>query len=412
MKVFVLNCGSSSFKYQLLNMDTEELLAIGLVERIGMTDSVLSYEPAGKDKIKEIFDIANHEVAIKKVLEKLIDPKVGVIASLNEISAVGHRVVHGADKYMSSVKVDSAVIEAIKECTPLAPLHNPANITGMEAMMHVLPQVPNVAVFDTAFHQTMPAESYIYAIPYELYEKHKVRRYGFHGTSHKFVSRRAAEILGIDNNKFNCITCHMGNGSSFTAVKNGQSYDTTMGMTPLEGLVMGTRCGDLDGGIFKYLASCTGQSIDEIDSMLNKKSGLLGISGISSDMRDIENEAAKGNVRAKLAVDALIHRAVKYIGAYAVMLGRVDAIIFTAGIGENAIHFRQQVMERLGLLGIKADVEANNVRGKERIISTADSAIKVMVVPTNEEITIGRDVKAIIDGQAAKSAKSGKCCCC
>lgn len=402
MKILVLNCGSSSLKYQLLNMNNEELLAIGLVERIGMNDSIISYEPTGKEKTKEVFDIADHEIAIKKVLEKLVDAKNGVIASLNEISAVGHRIVHGADRYMSSVKIDQAVLDALDVCTPLAPLHNPANITGIKAMMQVLPNVVNVGVFDTAFHSTMPAESYIYAIPYEMYEEHKVRRYGFHGTSHKYVTNRAAEMLGIEKDKFNCITCHMGNGSSITAVKDGKSYDTTMGMTPVEGLVMGTRCGDLDVGVIKYLATCTGQSLDEIDSMLNKKSGLLGISGVSSDMRDVEAAAAKGNERAQLAVDALLHRVVKYIGAYAVLLGRVDAIVFTAGIGENAIGFRKQVMDRLGLLGVKADAEANNVRGKERTISAADSAIKVMIVPTNEEITIGRDVKAIIDG---------KCCC-
>lgn len=398
MKVFVLNCGSSSFKYQLLNMDTEELLAIGLVERIGLKDSVMSYEPAGKEKIKEIFDIPNHDVAIKKVLEKLVDSEVGVIENINKIAAVGHRVVHGADKYMNSVKVDQDVLETIKECTPLAPLHNPANIIGIEAMMQALPGVPNVAVFDTAFHQTMPAEAFIYAIPYDLYEEKKVRRYGFHGISHKYVTQRASEILGIEKDQFNCITCHMGNGSSFTAVKGGESFDTSMGMTPLEGSIMGTRCGDLDGGIFKYLATSTGRSIDEIDALLNKESGLLGLSGISSDMRDVENAADEGNERAKLAIDALIHRTVKYIGAYAAVLGRVDAIIFTAGIGENAINFRQQVMDRLGLLGVKSDAEANNIRGKEQLISAPDSAIKVMVIPTNEEITIGRDVKAIVEG--------------
>jgi acetate kinase len=404
MKVFVLNCGSSSFKYQLLNMDTEELQAIGLVERIGMEDSVISYEIPGKEKVKEVANIADHEVAIKKVLEKLVDPSIGVIKTLEEISAVGHRVVHGADKYTESVKVDQNVLAALEECVPLAPLHNPANITGIKAMMHVLPNVPNVAVFDTAFHQTMPPESFLYAIPYEIYEEHKVRRYGFHGTSHKFVSHRAAEILGIDYDKFNCITCHMGNGSSFTAIKNGKAYDTTMGMTPLEGLVMGTRSGDLDGGIFKFLNSNLNMSIDDIDNMLNKKSGLLGISGISSDMRDIETEAAKGNERAKMAIDSLVHRAVKYIGAFATLLERVDAIIFTAGIGENAIDFRLRIMERLQMLGIKADAAANNVRGKEQLISASDSAIKVMIVPTNEELTIGRDVKSIING--------GGCGCC
>ena len=397
MKVFVLNCGSSSFKYQLLNMDAEELLAIGLVERIGLDDSVLAYEAAGKDKIKEVSNIADHEQAIKMVLDKLVDAEVGVISKLEEISAIGHRAVHGADKFTKSVLVDDAVIAAMEECIPLAPLHNPANITGMKAMMHVLPGVPNVAVFDTAFHQTMPASSFIYALPYELYEEHKVRRYGFHGTSHFYVSNRAAEILGVEKENFNCITCHMGNGSSFAAIKDGKCYDTTMGMTPLEGLVMGTRSGDVDGGVFKFLENNANMSIDDIDTMLNKKSGLLGISGISSDMRDIESAAAEGNERAQLAIDALMHRIIKYIGAFAALLGRVDAIIFTAGIGENAIELREEVMKRLSVFGIKADSEKNNCRGKEQIISADDSAMTVMVVPTNEEITIGRDTKQIVD---------------
>jgi acetate kinase len=396
MNVFVLNCGSSSLKYQLINMQDESVLAIGLVERIGMDDAVLNYEPQGGEKIKETKSIQNHEDAIKLVLNKLTDSNVGVIKNLNEIAAVGHRTVHGADKFTSSVMIDKNVLETMKECIPLAPLHNPANITGIEAMMHVLPDTPNVGVFDTAFHQSMPPESYIYAIPYELYEEHKVRRYGFHGTSHKFVSRKAADILGKDLDSFNCITCHMGNGSSFTAIKNGKSYDTTMGMTPLEGLVMGTRSGDLDPGIFNFLNQNVKMSVQDIDTMLNKKSGLLGISGVSSDMRDIEGAAEKGNKRAQLAIDALVHRSVKYIGAYAALLGRVDAIIFTGGIGENAIDFRGEVVERLKVLGIKLDKEKNNVRGKEQVISADDSAIKVMVVPTNEELMIARDTKEIV----------------
>jgi len=396
MYVFVLNCGSSSFKYQLLDMSNEHRVAVGLVERIGMKDSVLAYEPDGGEKIKETADIGDHEVAIKMVLNKLIDPAVGVIKSLSDIAAIGHRVVHGAEKFSGSVLITDAVIDALKENIPLAPLHNPPNITGIEAMQKALPGVPNVGVFDTSFHATMPPESYIYALPYEWYEKHHVRRYGFHGTSHRFVSERAAEILGIAKEQFNCITCHMGNGSSFTAVKNGQSYDTSMGMTPLEGIVMGTRCGDVDAGIPSYLAANVNMSFADIDNALNKKSGLLGISGVSSDMRDIMSAADAGNARAKLAVDVLRHRALKYIGAYAIELGRVDAIVFTGGIGENSVEFRGSVVERLTTLGIKLDVEANKPRGQETIISTPDSAIKVMVVPTNEELVIARDTRDIV----------------
>ena len=396
MYVFVLNCGSSSFKYQLLDMSNEHRVAVGLVERIGMKDSILAYEPAGGEKIKETADIANHEVAIKMVLEKLIDPAVGVIKSLSDIAAIGHRVVHGAEKFSGSVLITEAVIDALKENIPLAPLHNPPNITGIEAMQKALPGVPNVGVFDTSFHATMPPESYIYALPYEWYEKHHVRRYGFHGTSHRFVSERAAQILCIAKDKFNCITCHMGNGSSFTAVKDGKSYDTSMGMTPLEGIVMGTRCGDVDAGIPSYLAANVNMSFADIDNALNKKSGLLGISGVSSDMRDLQKAAAEGNSRAKLAVDVLRHRALKYIGAYAIQLGRVDAIVFTGGIGENDIAFRASVVERLTTLGIKLDAQVNNVRGQEVVISTPDSPIKVMVVPTNEELVIARDTRDIV----------------
>jgi len=392
-----LNCGSSSLKYQLINMEEQKLLAKGLVERIGLTDGILAYEPYNGDKVKEtIAKIENHEVAIKKVLEKLVDPKIGVLKSLNEIVAVGHRTVHGADKFTSSVLITEEVIKTMEECIPLAPLHNPANIMGIKAMLYVLPGVPNVAVFDTAFHQTMPEESFLYAIPYELYEKNKVRRYGFHGTSHRYVSMKAAEFLGIKLENFNCITCHMGNGSSFAAIKNGKSYDTTMGMTPVEGLIMGTRSGDIDAGILFYLHRNLGMSVDDLDNLLNKKSGLLGISGVSSDMRDIEDAAKKGNKRAQLAIDALVHRTVKYIGAYIALLGRVDAIIFTGGIGENAIDFRAKVVKRLEGLGIKLDEQKNNVRGQLQIITKPESSIKTMVVPTNEELMIALDTKEIV----------------
>lgn len=396
MFVFVLNCGSSSFKYQLLDMRDERRVAVGLVERIGMADSVLTYEPAGGDKVKVVADIADHRQAIKRVLDKLTDAQVGVIKSLEEIGAIGHRVVHGGEKFSGSVLIDDAVLKAVKENIPLAPLHNPANITGIEAMQSAMPGVANVGVFDTAFHASMPAESYLYAVPYEWYEKHHVRRYGFHGTSHRFVAERAAQILGIAKDQFNCITCHMGNGSSFTAVKNGKSYDTSMGMTPLEGLVMGTRSGDIDAGIPSFLAANVNMSLSDIDSALNKKSGLLGISGVSSDMRDLTKAAAEGNARAKLAIDVLRHRALKYIGAYAIELGRVDAIVFTGGIGENDINFRASIVERLTTLGVKLDGTANAARGEELLISTADSPIKVLVVPTNEELVIARDTKEIV----------------
>ena len=396
MFVFVLNCGSSSFKYQLLDMANENRVAAGLVERIGLKDSVVEYAPAGAEKIKETIDIADHQMAIKRVLEKLVDAKIGVIKSLSDIAAIGHRVVHGAEKFSGSVLVNDAVIAALKENIPLAPLHNPPNITGIEAMMSALPGVPNVGVFDTAFHSTMPPESYIYALPYEWYEKHHVRRYGFHGTSHRYVSERAAAILGIPVGQFNCITCHMGNGSSFTAVKGGKSYDTSMGMTPLEGLVMGTRCGDIDAGISSFMAANANLGFADIDQALNKKSGLLGISGVSSDMRDLHKAAGEGNARAKLAIDVLLHRALKYVGAYAVMLGRVDAIVMTGGIGENDLVFRGALVERLGLLGIKLAVDKNTQRGVETTISTPDSAIKVLVIPTNEELVIARDTRDIV----------------
>ena len=396
MFIFVLNCGSSSFKYQLLDMSNERRVAVGLVERIGLKDSILVYQPTDGEKTVETGDIANHAEAIRRVLDKLVAPTGGVIKSLSEITAIGHRVVHGGEKFSKSVRVDSTVLAAIRENVPLAPLHNPANITGIEAMMRALPGVDNVAVFDTAFHATMPAESYMYAVPYEWYERHHVRRYGFHGTSHRFVSERAAEMLGIAKERFNCITCHMGNGSSYTAIKNGQSYDTSMGMTPLEGLVMGTRCGDIDASIPGFMAEQAQMSLGDIDNALNKKSGLLGVSGVSSDMRDVENAAAAGNARAQMALDMLLHRALKYIGAYAIELGRVDAIVFTGGIGENGHEFRAAVVERLGALGVKLDAAANKVRGKEAVISTADSPIKVLVVPTNEELVIARDTKEIV----------------
>jgi len=396
MFVFVLNCGSSSFKYQLLDMRDERRIAAGLVERIGMPDSVLTYEPENRERIKETFAIADHAAAIRCVLDKLVDVNVGVIKSLTDISAVGHRVVHGGEDFSGSVLIDDDVIVALEKNVPLAPLHNPPNIIGIRAMMSALPGVPNIGVFDTAFHATMPPESFMYAVPYDWYKAHHVRRYGFHGTSHRFVSERAAEILGIAPENFNCITCHMGNGSSITAIKGGKSYDTSMGMTPLDGVAMGTRSGDVDAGIIKFLGDNTGMSFADIDNALNKQSGLYGVSGVSSDMRDIESAAKGGNARAGLAIDVLRHRVLKYIGAYAILLRRVDAIVFTGGIGENAIDFRASVIERLGALGIALEHSANDVRGKEAIVSTADSRVKAMVVPTNEELVIARDTRDIV----------------
>ncbi|MBU0935436.1 MAG: acetate kinase, partial [Spirochaetes bacterium] len=348
MNVLVVNCGSSSLKYQLITIETRTVSAKGLVERIGLPDGIINHEPAGRAKVvKTGIPVPDHSCAIRHVLELLVDPAVGVIRNLNEISAAGHRVVHGGNEFSDSVLVTPEVLEAIRACIPLAPLHNPANITGIEAIQAVLPSLPNVAVFDTAFHQSIPAESYIYGIPYEYYSEHNIRRYGFHGTSHKYVSSRAAELLEVPLDKFNCITCHLGNGSSMTAIKNGKSYDTSLGMKTIAGLLMGTRCGDIDPGLHHYLATNLDMSIDEIETMLTKKSGLLGISGVSSDMREVDAAAKAGNQRAKLAVDLLVHHIVHYIGAYAALLGRVDAIVFTAGIGENNIELRAKVVNRL-----------------------------------------------------------------
>ncbi|PKL15319.1 MAG: acetate kinase [Spirochaetae bacterium HGW-Spirochaetae-6] len=358
---------------------------------------MLSYEPTGKEKVSQKgLSIPDHGAAIKLILDLLVDPKAGILKNLNEIAAAGHRVVHGGDKFSDSVLVTPPVMQAIRDCIPLAPLHNPANIIGIEAMEKILPGLPNVAVFDTAFHQSIPAESYIYGIPYEYYEKHHIRRYGFHGTSHKYVTEEAAKMLNIPLDKFNCITCHLGNGSSMTAVKNGKSYDTSLGMKTIQGLLMGTRCGDIDPGLHHYLYTNLGMSMDAIEDMLTKKSGLLGISGISSDMREIESAAQQGNKRAQLAIDLLNHKIIHYIGAYTALLGRVDAIIFTAGIGENAIDLRAQVVNRLGALGITLDPETNNCRGKAAVISKKSSAITVMVVPTNEELMIALDTKKIV----------------
>lgn len=395
MKVLVVNCGSSSLKYQLFDMTDESVLAKGLVERIGIDGSVLTHQPAGKDKTVINADIKNHSIAIKLVVEALTNAEHGVIASMKEISAVGHRVVHGAEKFASSVLITPAVMQALEECIEMAPLHNPPNILGVNACAELMPGVPQVGVFDTAFHQTMPKKAYIYGLPYEAYEKHRVRRYGFHGTSHKFVAQSVAELLGKDVAELKIVTCHLGNGSSIAAVQNGKVIDTSMGFTPLEGLVMGTRCGDVDPAVLPFLMKKEGLSVEDIDNYINKKSGVLGISGVSSDFRDIEGAAEAGNERAQLALDIFAYRVRKYIGSYAAAMGGVDAIVFTAGLGENSVSMRATIMEGLEFLGTKICPERNNVRGKAREISVDASKVKVFIVPTNEELMIARDTKVI-----------------
>ena len=396
MKVLVINAGSSSLKYQLLDTDNQEVLAKGLCERIGI-DGKFTYKAPGKNTIDAV-DVAmpTHSEAIQAVMNALVDPDNGVIASMKEIDAVGHRVVHGGETFACSVKIDDKVMAALEECIPLAPLHNPANITGIKACQAVMgPDVPQVAVFDTAFHQTMPPVAYTYALPYEYYEKDKVRRYGFHGTSHKYVSQRAAAMLGKPIEELKLISCHLGNGSSVTAIDGGKSVDTSMGFTPLAGLPMGTRSGDLDAGILEYLMGKYNLDIKEMLNILNKKSGVLGVSGVSSDFRDLGEAGGKGNARAALAVDMFNYGVKKYIGAYAAAMGGVDAIIFTAGVGENSADQRMAIASGLEFMGVKMDAEVNNTRGKETVISAADSQVKVLLIPTNEELMIALDTAAL-----------------
>ena len=384
MNVLVINAGSSSLKYQLLNPTTGELLAKGLCERIGI-DGLFTYKPQlpGKE-------------AIQAVLNALVDEKNGVIGSMKEIDAVGHRVVHGGEKFAKSVVITDEVMQAIEECTPLAPLHNPANIIGIKACQELMPGVPMVAVFDTAFHQTMPPVAYTYALPYEYYEKDKVRRYGFHGTSHKYVSQRAADMLGKPIEQLKLISCHLGNGSSVTAIDGGKSVDTSMGFTPLAGLPMGTRSGDIDAGILEYLMNKYGMDIKEMVNVLNKKSGVMGVSGVSSDFRDLEEAFEQGNERAGLAVDMFNYGVKKLIGAYAAAMGGVDAIIFTAGVGENSASQRMAIASGLEFMGVKMDEDANKVRGEERVISAPDSKVTVLLIPTNEELMIAMDTEALV----------------
>lgn len=398
MKILVINAGSSSLKYQLIDMEGEKVLAIGLCERIGI-DGHLKHKPCtpGKAKFDEDISLPTHSEAIAAVIEKLTSAEYGVVESMSEINAVGHRVVHGGEFFASSVLISDEVMKAIESCNPLAPLHNPANITGILACKKVMGEaVPQVAVFDTAFHQTIPGKAFMYALPYEYYENDKVRRYGFHGTSHRYVVNRAADILARPIEELKLVSCHMGNGSSICAVNGGKSVDTSMGFTPLVGLPMGTRCGQMDAGALQYLMHKYGYSIDEMLNILNKKSGVLGVSGISSDFRDLDEAAAKGNERARLALDMFNYWVAKTVGGYIAGMNGVDAIIFTAGIGENSKSTRADICEYFGYLGCKVDEEANSKRGEEIIISTPDSKVKLIVIPTNEELVIARDTKEII----------------
>ena len=396
MNVLVINCGSSSLKYQLLNMQNESVLAIGLAERIGIEGSQLKHETLGKDKVVLKKPMPNHKEAIKIVLDTLTDKEMGVISSLEEIQAVGHRVVHGGEKFASSVLITEEVIEAMDDCIELAPLHNPPNIIGIRACQELMPNVPMVGVFDTAFHQTMPEYSYIYPLPYELYKELGIRKYGFHGTSHKYVSQRLGEITGQDITKMKIVSCHLGNGASLAAINNGKSMDTSMGLTPLEGLAMGTRSGNLDPAIITFLMEKKNLSIDEVNNLMNKESGVLGISGVSSDFRDIEDAVKLGNKRAQLALDKYYFIVRKYIGSYAAAMGGLDAVIFTAGLGENSPDARATICEGLEFLGIEIDPERNNVRGKETLISKEGTKVQVYLIPTNEELMIARDTEIIV----------------
>lgn len=403
MKILVLNCGSSSLKYQLIETTSESVLSSGLVERIGLSGAVLTHRKAENkfiiDSEKQLANhtpITDHKSAVACVTKVLCCNTMGVINSMAEINAVGHRVVHGGEKYAASVIINATVMEALEECAKLAPLHNPANITGIKACQELMPNIPMVAVFDTAFHQTMPAEAFMYSLPYEIYQEHKVRRYGFHGTSHKYVAGRAAKLLGKDLNQLKLISCHLGNGASVAAIKYGQSVDTSMGFTPLAGLTMGTRCGDIDPSIIAFLSHEMKLNVDEIDNLMNKKSGVLGLSGISSDFRDIEAAAEQGNQRAQLALDVFTYNVKKYIGAYAAAMNGIDAIIFTAGLGENDKVTRAKIIDGVSFLGVNIDSEKNDVRGQERIISSNDSKVKALLIPTNEELMIAKETQELL----------------
>ena len=397
MKILVLNCGSSSLKYQLIDMSNEEVLCVGLVERIGIEGSVLKQEKDGVEgKLIVEQPMKNHQDAIKLVLDAVVDPQYGGVKDIKEVEAVGHRVVHGGEKFAGSVLITDEVKAALEECIELAPLHNPANIMGIEACEAILPGVPMVGVFDTAFHQTMPKSSYLYGLPHELYTKYGVRRYGFHGTSHRYVSQRAAAMLGKNIEDCKIITCHLGNGASVAAIDGGKSVDTSMGFTPLEGLIMGTRCGDIDAAILPFLMEKEGLDAKGLSDFMNKKSGVYGMTGISSDFRDIEDAAAQNNELAQVALESYAKKVKKYIGSYAAEMNGVDAVVFTAGVGENGIDMRADIMANMDFLGMKLDEEANKVRGKERVISTEDSKVKILLIPTNEELMIARDTLELV----------------
>ena len=397
MKILVLNCGSSSLKYQLIDMSNEEVLCVGLVERIGIEGSVLKQEKDGVEgKLIVEQPMKNHQDAIKLVLDAVVDPQYGGVKDIKEVEAVGHRVVHGGEKFAGSVLITDEVKAALEECIELAPLHNPANIMGIEACEAILPGVPMVGVFDTAFHQTMPKSSYLYGLPHELYTKYCVRRYGFHGTSHRYVSQRAAAMLGKNIEDCKIITCHLGNGASVAAIDGGKSVDTSMGFTPLEGLIMGTRCGDIDAAILPFLMEKEGLDAKGLSDLMNKKSGVYGMTGISSDFRDIEDAAAQNNELAQVALESYAKKVKKYIGSYAAEMNGVDAVVFTAGVGENGIDMRADIMANMDFLGMKLDEEANKVRGKERVISTEDSKVKILLIPTNEELMIARDTLELV----------------
>ena len=395
MKVLVINCGSSSLKYQVIDSDTENVLAKGLCERIGI-DGRLTYQPAGQDKIKYDAPMPAHRQAVELVLKQLTDPETGILKTVDEIQAVGHRMVHGGEKFACSTLLTDEVLKTVESCNDLAPLHNPPTLVGVAACKELMPTTPMVGVFDTAFHQTMAPEAYIYGLPYEYYEKYGMRRYGFHGTSHKFVSQRTAELLGKKPEDVKVIVCHLGNGSSISAVDGGKCVETSMGLTPLEGLIMGTRSGDIDPTCIEFIAHKENITLEEAMTIINKKSGVLGISGVSSDFRDLEEAANEGNERAKLALDAFCHHVKKYIGSYIAVMNGIDAIVFTAGIGENSPEVREQIMEGFGFIGATIDPVANKVRGKETLISTPDSKVKVFCVPTNEELAICRDTVEIV----------------
>ena len=397
MKILVINCGSSSLKFQLIDSDSEECLAKGLCERIGIDGSMITYAPKGGDKEKTETPMPDHTEAIRLVLDALTNPKTGVVKNLDEIGAVGHRVVHGGEKFAESVLITDDVIKIIEECNDLAPLHNPANLIGINACIKLMPNTPMVAVFDTAFHQTMPEEAYMYGLPYEYYKKYKIRRYGFHGTSHSYVSKRAAEVLGKKYEDLKIIVCHLGNGASISAVKNGKCVDTSMGLTPLQGLIMGTRSGDIDPAIIEFIAHKENKSIDEIMNVLNKKSGVLGLSdNLSSDFRDLEAGYNNGDENAIRAMKTYCYNVAKYVGAYVAAMNGVDVICFTAGVGENGPMVRNMICEHLGYLGIKLDQELNNKRGEDIAITTPDSKTTVMVIPTNEELAIARETCRLV----------------